>query len=315
MKLKHALLAILVAVIWGTNFLAINATLQDIPPLLSVALRFLLVVFPWIFFIKRPAAKLSMVLAIGLTTSLGQFAILYLALKLGMPVGLAPLVLQAQVLFTALIAMGFLKERLKAMQLIGIGLGVLGLVIVGIGRAQLAPLLPFILTLLAAFSWSIGNVITRLAQQTKPSSGEPAASGLSMVVWSSTIVPIPMFLLSLLFEGPNALGEALSQLHWPAVAGMLYTVLISSLVGYGIWNSLLSRYPASAVGPYSLLIPVVGIVSAWLVLGELPSPAEVLGGALLLAGVGFAVLRWPRPGLVPPVVAQAPKRQPVQSRR
>ncbi|WP_082057136.1 EamA family transporter [Psychromicrobium lacuslunae] len=293
MQLKHALLAILTAVIWGANFLAINATLQDVPPFLSLALRFLLVIFPWVFFIKPPKAGWKVVVAIGLTTSLGQFAMLYLGLALGMPVGLAPLVLQAQVLFTALIAMGVLKERPSRMQLIGIALGVLGLAIVGVARAQVAPILPFLLTLVAGFSWSIGNVITRIAQR-NPAAADQKSSGLSMAVWSGTVVPVPMYLLSLFIEGPNALGDTLSHLHWPAIIGALYTALISTLVGYGIWNSLLSRYPASAVGPFSLLIPVVGMLSAWLVLHEVPSAAELLGGTLLLLGVAFAVLKMPR---------------------
>ncbi|NYE95811.1 O-acetylserine/cysteine efflux transporter [Psychromicrobium silvestre] len=291
MQLKHALLAVLVAVIWGVNFLAINATLQDVPPLLSLALRFLLVVFPWIFFVKPPKVGWRAVVAIGLTTSLGQFAILYLALSLGMPVGLAPLVLQAQVLFTALIAMAVLKERPSGGQLIGIGMGVLGLAIVGFGRAQVAPVLPFLLVLLAAACWAVGNVITRRVQRRSSAS----SSGLSMVIWSGTVVPVPMFVLSYFFEGPAALGEVWGNLHWPAILGALYTALISSLVGYGIWNNLLRRYPASAVGPYSLLIPVVGMASAWIVLREVPSSTELLGGALLLAGVAFAVVRFKKP--------------------
>lgn len=324
MQLKHALLAALTAAIWGVNFLAINATLQDVPPLPSLALRFLLVIFPWVFFIKRPKASWKIVVAIGLTTSLGQFTLLYLGLALGMPVGLAPLVLQAQVLFTALIAMGVLKEKPGRGQLIGIGIGVVGLTIVGVGRAQVAPILPFILTLVAAFSWAIGNVITRIAQKDS-SQVSGKSSGLSMAVWSGTVVPIPMYLLSLIFEGPTALAETLGELHWPAIIGALYTALVSTLVGYGIWNSLLSRYPASAVGPYSLLIPVVGMAAAWIALHEVPSGTEVLGGGLLLAGVAFSVFKVPSRWLptkspqladvVPAAALQLPLEEPAQSRK
>lgn len=287
MKPKHAFLAVLVALIWGVNFLAINATLQSVPPMLSVALRFVLVIFPLIFFVKPPKLGWQSVVAIGLTVSAGQFGLAYLAMHLGLPTGLAPLVLQAQVLFTVLLATAFVKEKPSLGQSIGIGLGVLGLVAVGIGRAQVAPILPFLLMLGAALSWSIGNVISR---QVMKNAG--AGSGLSLVVWTAAVVPIPMLVLSFSLEGPEAIGVALTQLQLPAVVGALFTAYISTIVGYGIWNHLLGKYSTAVIGPFALLIPVVGITAAWLVLDETPSIPELVGGGLLLTGVATAVIRF-----------------------
>ncbi|WP_285725683.1 EamA family transporter [Psychromicrobium xiongbiense] len=296
MKPKHALLAVLVAVIWGVNFLAIDAGLQSVPPLLFVAIRFILVIVPWIFFIKPPAVKWYIVVVVGLTMSAGQFGLVYLAMHLGLPTGLAPLVLQAQVLFTALIALAVLRERPTRAQWVGVGLGAIGLAVVGIGRAQVAPVLPFLLVLAGAFSWAVGNVIVR---QVKTS------SGLSMVVWSGAVVPLPLFLLSWFVEGPDQVLHALGNLQWPAILGSLFTAYVSTIVGYGIWNNLLSRYPAAAVGPYSLLIPPVGIAAAWLALGQAPSTTEIIGGALLLSGVAAAVLRLKRRSAGPPAAPLA----------
>lgn len=301
MKPKHALLAVLVTLIWGTNFLAINATLQSIPPMLSVALRFVLAIFPWIFFIKPPKIGWKVIVTLGLAVNAGQFGLMYLAMHMGLPTGLAPLVLQAQVLLTVLIAMFFVKEKPNLGQSIGIGLGIVGLIVVGVGRAQVAPILPFILGLGAALSWSIDNVVSRQVQK----NASTATSGLSLVIWSAAVVPVPMFALSFLLEGPEQIGFALSHLQLPAIIGALFTAYISTIVGYGIWNYLLGKYSSAVVGPFTLLIPVIGIASAWLVLQEAPSIPELVGGGLLLAGVATAVIRFGRkPRPVPEVLSE-----------
>ena len=101
---RHALAAVAVAIIWGANFVVIDAGLHDMPPLTFVALRFVAVLVPAIFFVKRPDARWRDILLIGLFLSLGQFGLLYLSLDLGMPPGLASLVVQVQVIFTVVIA-------------------------------------------------------------------------------------------------------------------------------------------------------------------------------------------------------------------
>ncbi|MBT2533201.1 EamA family transporter [Arthrobacter sp. ISL-48] len=285
MNLRHSLLAALVAVLWGLNFVAIDFGLhangRDVPPLLFVAMRFVLVVFPWIFFIRKPDVSWKAIIGVGLFMSAGQFGLLYLAMALGMPAGLASLVLQAQVLLTVLLAAGYLGERPSGRQLAGVVLGVAGLVVVAVGRSAVAPLLPLIIVLAAALSWATGNIIVRKAR---------AASGLGLVVWSGAVVPLPLAGLSLIIDGPASVLGTLMDLQPATVLSALYTAVFASLVGYGIWNRLLASYPSSAVVPFTLLVPVVGMSAAWLALGEVPSPAELAGGVLLLGGVATAVL-------------------------
>ena len=285
MNLRNSLLACLVAVLWGLNFVAIDIGLhadgQEVPPLLFVALRFVLVVFPLIFFIRKPDVGWKAIIGVGLFMSAGQFGLLYLALAVGMPAGLASLVLQAQVLLTVLLAAGFLGERPSRRQLAGVVLGVAGLAVVAVGRSAVAPLLPLIIVLGAALSWAAGNVIARKAK---------AASGLGLVVWSGAVVPLPLAGLSLLVDGPGAVFGTLANLQLPTILSALYTAAFGSLVGYGIWNRLLASHPSSAVVPFTLLVPVVGMTTAWLVLGEVPTLPELAGGFLLLGGVAIAVL-------------------------
>jgi O-acetylserine/cysteine efflux transporter len=284
-SLRESLLAVLVALLWGLNFVAIDIGLhaggRNFPPLLFVALRFVLVVVPWIFFVRKPDVGWKAIIGVGLFMSAGQFGLLYLAMALGMPAGLASLVLQAQVLLTVLLAAGFLHERPSARQLAGVVLGVAGLALVAVGRSAVAPLLPLVIVLAAALSWAAGNVIARKAR---------AASGLGLVVWSGAVVPLPLGALSLVVDGPGAVWDSLSNLQGPTMLSALYTAVFASLVGYGIWNRLLASHPSSAVVPFTLLVPVVGMSAAWLVLGEVPSPTELAGGLLLLGGVATAVL-------------------------
>lgn len=282
-RTRDVLAALLVALIWGVNFLAIDRALHDFPPLALVAVRFVLVAFPAVLFVPRPRIGAWRVVAIGLTLSAGQFGLLFLGMSLGMPTGLAPLVLQSQVLFTLALSALVLGERPTRGQLVGVAVGAAGLVVVGIGRLTeggAAPLLPLLLTVGAALSWAVGNTITRRVR----------ASGFSITVWSALVVPVPMALLSIVVEGPSALPDAVRGVTWGGVGALAFTVVASSLLGYGIWNSLLSRYPTSQIGPFAMVVPVVGVLAAWWALGELPTPTEAAGGVLLLAGVAAAVL-------------------------
>ena len=287
MTRRHTLLALLVVLIWGVNFLVIDFGLAGVPPLLFLAMRFTLVVIPAIFFVKPPAIGWRNILLIGSFLSLAQFALLYIALTLGMPPGLASLLHQSQVVLTVIVSAIALREKPSRKQLLGILIGMAGLAIVVLGRGQAAPWLPVVVLLLASLSWAIGNVLSRRAK---------AASSVSLVIWSGAVVPIPAFLLSLLFDSPPVVFDALAHLSWVNILSTLYTALISSLVGYGIWNHLLARYPTSDVVPFSLLIPIVGIVAAWIVVHEQPTLTEVLGGAVMLVGLAIAVIVWRRPG-------------------
>lgn len=295
---RDSLLAALVATVWGFNFVVIDWGMGEVPPLLFLTARFLLVVFPAVLLIPRPQAPWRVVAMIGLFMSLGQFAFLYVGMAAGMPPGLAALVLQAQVIFTMLIAAGVLRERPTPGQVAGVLLGSVGLLVVTVGRGGDVPLLALALTLLAALTWGIGNVLSR-------ASG--VSGGLSLTVWSALVVPVPLLALSLLLDGPAAVADGLAAFGWEALASTLYTAGLASLVGYGIFNTLLGRNPSASVVPWVLLAPVVAMASAALLLDQRPNAAESLGGLLLVLGVLVAV-RPPRRALAPPVRARRPAR-------
>jgi O-acetylserine/cysteine efflux transporter len=286
MDLRHSLLATLVATIWGFNFVVIEWGMAGVPPLLFLALRFAAVVLPAVFLVPRPSASWQTVVAVGVFMSLGQFGLLYTSMHLGMPPALAALVLQAQVLFTVVIAAAWLRERPTRRQVTGILVAAAGLVVVGVGRGGHIPLVALLLCLAGALSWGIGNVVARRA-------AAPTSSGLSMVVWSSLVVPVPLLAMSLALDGPHAVGSALTGLGVEAIVSTLYTAGLASLVGYAIFNNLLTRFPASSVVPFVLIAPPVAMASAWLLLSQAPNTAEAVGGLVVLAGVLVTVRQRP----------------------
>ncbi len=279
--LKDILLAIAVALIWGVNFTVIDEGLGDMPPLLFVAIRFVVVLFPAIFLIRRPDVPWRTLATVGLFLCAGQFGLLYTALAVGMPAGLASLVLQAQVLFTVALAALRLHERPTTRQMIGTVIGAFGLAIVASGRSAETPLLGLLLSLAAAMSWAMGNIACRRAA---------VASGLSMTVWAGLFVPIPLFALALVIDGPSEVGAALTHITLANVLSTAYTAYLASLVGYGIWNTLLARHPTALVVPFTLLVPPVGLLTAWIVQGEEPGRAEAIGGLALLVGVAVTAI-------------------------
>ncbi|MDN6527535.1 MAG: EamA family transporter [Brevibacterium sp.] len=277
MRPVHYMLALLVVVLWGVNFVFIDFGLRDWPPLLLVAARFTFVVIPAIFFVRFPRGDLRRILLIGVFMCAGQFGLLYTSMSLGLPAGLTSIVIQIQAAFTVLVAALALREMPHRRQVIGVLIGLTGLGVIGLSLQASVPIVAFLVALAASLSWAIGNVIARGVKE--------GTNGVQMTVWSAIVVPVPLLGLSVLVDGPAEVAHALTHPTWGVVASVVYTAGCASLIGYVIWNSLLARFPASQVAPFSLLVPLVGVVSAWLVLGDRPTVPELIGGLLLLIGV------------------------------
>lgn len=296
MTRKDGLLALLVVVVWGLNFVVIKVGLHNMPPLMLAGLRFLLVAFPALLFVARPKVPLSLLLGYGLTISFGQFAFLFCAIKFGMPAGLASLVLQAQAFFTIILGAFAFRERLHLRQIVGITLAVFGVLVLieGSLNGQHVALLGFMLTLAAALSWAFGNIFNKKIMQLET---RPAI--MSLVVWSALVPIVPFFIASLIFDGPALIVQSLVAIDITTILSLVYLAFVATIVGYGIWGTLLGRYETWRVAPLSLLVPVVGLASAALLLGETLSLLQLGGAALIMAGLyinvfGFRVWRLAR---------------------
>jgi O-acetylserine/cysteine efflux transporter len=282
MPARHSALAVLIAAVWGVNFVVIHAGLQHFPPLLFSALRFTFVALPAVFLVGRPRVRWYWVVAIGGSLGVLSFGLLFVGIDQGMPAGLSSLVLQMQAIFTIAFAALALGERPRRRQLIGGAIALAGLALIATDRASTAPLLPFVLVIGAAAAWGVSNVCTRVAQP---------PDGLALMVWASLVAPLPLLGLSLAFEGSNAIGDALGAVDLGGIAALAYIVGPSTLFGFAAWTGLVRRHPAAVVAPFTLLVPVFGIAAAALALGERPSTAEMVGAAVVIAGLLYGLVR------------------------
>jgi O-acetylserine/cysteine efflux transporter len=284
MRPAHLALALIVVLLWGFNFVPIKAGLADYPPFLLLALRFVIPAL-LIPFTPFPAVPWRRLIAIGLVHFTAQFSFLFLGMAHGMPPGLASLVMQSQAFFTVLFAGLVLGERPAARQLPGLGCAVAGLALIASGIGGDATFLGLGLTLAAAASWALGNILVR---------GLGKIDMLPFVIWSSAVPILPALALSLLFEGPETILHALSHPSQAGVMSVLYLGVFSTLAGWGIWNHLLKLYPAGIVAPFSLLIPIIGALAALLTYGERFGATRLGGMALILVGLAVITLRLPR---------------------
>lgn len=284
MSLKDWGLALLIVLAWGVNFVVIRFGLDGLPPMLLGALRFLLVALPAVFFIKPPKLPFKWLLAYGVTISLGQFALLFSAMNLGMPAGLASLVLQSQMLFTLFFASIFLGEKWKIPQVLALILAGAGLFILASQTdASQMTFIGFALTIAAASAWGLGNIINRKISQLGH------VNLMSLVIWAALIPPIPFLCLSYLMEGPELILSSLIHIDIKSIAALLYLALVATVFGYSSWAYLMKHYPASQVAPLTLLVPIVGLITAWLLLDEGLNALQVMGIVLMMLGLAINV--------------------------
>ena len=279
----HALLALAIVAVWGTNFVVIKAALDQLPPLLFATLRFLLAFVPAMLFLPRPRVPLGNLAAYGLLIGVGQFGLLYIAINGRISPGLASLVVQTQVFFTIGLAVWLAGERIRGYQMVAVLVAAAGLAVVGWHTDATTTWSGLLLVLAAAASWACGNILTKRA-------GAP--NMVAYVVWSSAFAVPVLFALSLAIEGWDAVATSLRQATpatWVAVGWQSWA---NSLFGYAAWNWLLSRYTAATITPLALLIPVFGMGASALWLAE-PLPAwKLAAAALVLGGLGINIL-WP----------------------
>lgn len=282
---SHALLALAVVAVWGTNFVVIRWALDALPPLTMAALRFALAFAPAALWIRRPLVPWRQLAAYGLLIGVGQFALLYLALRSAIAPGLASLVVQTQVFFTIALAVAFEGERVQRFQLVALALAAAGLVLLLLhSQAAGGTPLGVAMVLGGALAWAGGNLVSRRAGR---------VDMLGYMVWSSVFAVPPLALLALAVEGPAAVRQGIGAATLGTWLAVLWQAFGNTLFGYAAWAWLLARHPAATITPWALGVPVFGMASSALLLAE-PMPAYKLGAsALVIAGLALNML-WPR---------------------
>jgi O-acetylserine/cysteine efflux transporter len=281
-------LALLLAVValWGFAFVPIKVALATVPPFALAALRFFFAALPAVMFVRLPSVSWRALAAYGIAIGVCQFGLLFLGMKLGMPAGLSSLVIQMQVFFTMAIAGWWMRDRLGRHNIAGAAVAAAGIAVLALHQliaGATTTLLGFMLVIASALGWGIGNALAKRMMHGRDE------EMLGLVVWSSLVPPLPLALLSYAVEGGPAAVDAvihMDALRWGCVLLLSYG---ATLFGYVTWNRLLHRYPTPLVSPFGLLIPVSGLVSGAVFVGERLSVLQLAGAVLVLAGLAVNV--------------------------
>ena len=278
---RHQLLALIVTIIWGTNFVFIKYGLNELPPLLFATIRFFLVAFPLIFFFPKPKASWWLIASYGLFIGAGQFGILFYAMQNDISPGVASLVLQTQVFFSVIFAISFFKEFVTPIQWLALIISFSGIALIASKTGGQTTLFGLSLALLAAMSWAMGNMTVKKAGK---------VDIIAFLAYSSLFAVPVLAAMSLYFEGWNLIKTSIQSASMTSVYVVLWQTIGNTLIGYGLWNFLLSRYSAATVTPWALLIPISGMTASSFLLDE-PMPLwKLLAAGLVLAGLVINII-------------------------
>lgn len=291
MKPTHILAALIAVITWGINFVVIKIGLQGLPPVLFTASRFIFSALPLVFFVSFPKTSWKWVVAYGMFQFAFQFTLLFCGIKLGFPAGLASLVMQLQAFITMGLAVVIMGEKPQFVQVLGALIALSGMALVAMHLEAQATIIGFLLVVAGAVCWSIANIVTKKIGVVNP---------LAMVVWGSAIASPPLLLASYMMEGMDAWQAAYAQLNWTSIGAIAYQSYPNTIVGFGIWSWLMRKYPAATIAPFTLLVPVVGMVTASIVLNETLFWWKICAGLLVLGGLacnqfGLRILSWFKP--------------------
>jgi O-acetylserine/cysteine efflux transporter len=276
---RDTFLAVTAALIWGATFPFSASALAETPPLAFTFLRFLCAA-AFAVVIPKPDLPWSRLILLGCLLGIGQYGLMFLAMSQGLPAGMAAVLVHTQAIFTVAIAMALLNERPNLRILTTLALAGAGLTCLLIDRAQAGALIGFVLVIAAALSAACGNIVLKSAGPVDMT---------RVAVWMSFAPLLPLLALSLIFESGGSLAGLFAGTTWVTLAAVLYSAALATVTAYGIWGRLLVRYDTGQVAPFFLLVPVFGLTLSALFLNEALSALQLVGSALILAGLTLTV--------------------------
>ena len=276
MPITHQLLAVFVALIWGTNFVFIELGLNDLPPFLFASLRFTFAALPLVFLLPRPKVPWRYLIAYGVFIGFGQFGLLFWVMGSHISPGLASLVIQVQAVFTILLALMLFKETIRWPQIAALEVSFVGILLIAVqGNTDATPI-GLAVILIAALSWAAGNLVVKRSGKVHI---------ISFLAWSSLFAVPPLAVMSYYLEGPALITQSIGSATWHAWAIVLWQTIGNTLIGYGLWNLLLQRHAAALVAPWALLVPVFGMAASSVFLYESMPWWKWVAAILIIAGL------------------------------
>jgi O-acetylserine/cysteine efflux transporter len=286
MRIRDIVLALLAMALWGLNFAVAKVALGEFPPILLAALRFWLVALILLPFCRRPP-RLRPILGLAIVLGLIHYPMVFSGLS-RLDASTAAVVLQLQVPFGVLLAAILLGEKFRLRDGLGMAIAFAGVALIAGAPRLEASRLGLALLLVAAFGWGLGTVQLKRLGPIDP---------FTLNGWLGLFVALELTVVSRLVDGSPAAFIAAAD--WRGWLALLYTSVISTIVAFGLWARMVSRYPVSLTLPFMLTVPLFAIAGGVAIEGDRITPDIVAGGALTLIGVGSIVIRRPRRETVP----------------
>ena len=278
MKFIHILMAITVPLIWGAGFVVAKGAINEFPPILLMAFRFLVTSMVLVWFVKPPIGQLRALFLIAIVASAIQYSLTFTGLR-GLDAGFAALIVQLEVPFLVILSAILLGEKASQRKWIGIIIAFAGVGLL-IGKVEFNHAWGSVaLVIFGAFTWAIGQIFVRKLKN---------INGLTTTAWVAIFATPQLFVMSLIFETNQIeLIQNASMSIWLSV---LYLGLIMTALGYYFWNTLIRSYTIEKIAPFLLLLPVFSLIGGVLFLGEVISSSKMLGGLIVILGVAFVSL-------------------------
>lgn len=276
MSNKDFIIAIAITFMWGINFSFIKLGLGSLNPFMLAGLRFFLCAIPLVFFIKKPDVKFIYIVLYGLFLGVGLWGVLYLGMHFGISAGVASIVLQLGVFFTVILSYIILKEKIDIYNKIGFVLALIGVLIVFLVTDGTVTVLGMAFVILSAVSWALLNIILKKAK---------TKDVFAFLIWSTLFPPIPLFLLAYFMQGDIVFINFFENIDTKAIISIAFQVYPTTILGYWVWNSLLTKYPVSIVSPLSLLVPIFGLLGSFVFFHEEIGIYKIVASLIILLGL------------------------------
>lgn len=276
MSNKDFIIAIAITFMWGINFSFIKLGLGSLNPFMLAGLRFFLCAIPLVFFIKKPDVKFIYIVLYGLFLGVGLWGVLYLGMHFGISAGVASIVLQLGVFFTVILSYIILKEKIDIYNKIGFVLALIGVLIVFLVTDGTVTVLGMAFVILSAVSWALLNIILKKAK---------TKDVFAFLIWSTLFPPIPLFLLAYFMQGDIVFINFFENINTKAIISIAFQVYPTTILGYWVWNSLLTKYPVSIVSPLSLLVPIFGLLGSFVFFHEEIGIYKIVASLIILLGL------------------------------
>ena len=283
MSLSDSLAAIAVAIIWGVNIAVIKMGVAEFPPLFLAGIRFLIVALLLIWWVRPPWKQMRLIGILSFAFGGLHFGGIFFGLG-GVDVSIVAILNLLSVPFAVLFARILLNDRFGWKKTCGMGIAFVGVFILLGEPATTASPLHLAVVFMAIVAWGLGNTIIKMI-------GPVNIFALS--AWMGLFASVQLLFVSLILETGQLV--ALQEASTTAWFALVYTVLMASITGYGLWYYLVGKYEVTKVVPFTLLVPVVGVLAGVIMMEEVLTLKKIAGGLVTLIGVAIIQLRWQRP--------------------